>query len=200
MRSFAVSLRAEGDGEMKLIRRAIILAIAVILAIALYPTVRHSIERLYYPLEYADLINKASAAYGLDSSLIAAVIFEESKFDPAVRSKAGAVGLMQVMPQTGRWVAAKKGRRFEEKELLDPNVNVDFGSWYLKYLKDKYRDEDLALAAYNGGLDNVDRWIADGEAPATTVGKIPFKETREFVSRVKKTRAKYRELYEGELR
>lgn len=185
---------------MKLVRRLLVLAAILILVFAFYPTVRRSIERLYYPLEYVDQINRASSDYGLDSSLIAAVIFEESKFDPAVRSKAGAVGLMQVMPQTGRWVAAKKGRRFEEKDLLDPDINVDFGSWYLRYLKDKYRDEDLALAAYNGGLDNVDRWIVDGEAPATTVGKIPFKETREFVSRVKKTRAKYRELYEGKLR
>ncbi len=185
---------------MKQIRRMIALLIALLLAIAFYPTVRQSIEKLYYPLEYADLINRAAADHGLDSFLIAAVIYEESKFDPAVRSKAGAVGLMQVMPQTGRWVAAKRGMVFDEGDLLKPDVNIDIGSWYLKYLKDKYRDEDLALAAYNGGLDNVDRWMVDGEAPATTIGKIPFRETREFVRKVKRTRAKYRELYVGELK
>ncbi|MCL5291979.1 MAG: lytic transglycosylase domain-containing protein [Actinobacteria bacterium] len=185
---------------MKLILRLLILIVLAILALALYPAAKRGVERLFYPLEHSELIKKASVEHSLDPYLISAVIFEESKFDPAIRSKAGAVGLMQIMPETGRWVAARQGRLFREEDLLKPGVNIDMGSWYLRYLKAKYNDEDLAVAAYNGGMENVDKWMSAGQTPETTVERIPFKETREFVARVKKSRAKYRELYENELK
>ncbi|MCL4499164.1 MAG: lytic transglycosylase domain-containing protein [Chloroflexi bacterium] len=179
---------------MRFIRRLAILIVLLVVALAFYPAIKRSVERFFYPLEYAGIIKEVSAKYNLDPFLVSAVIYEESKFDPAVRSKVGAVGLMQVMPQTGKWVAGRQGRTIDEQDLLKPAVNIDIGSWYLRYLKNKYEQEDLALAAYNGGLDNVDKWMSS-QAPAATIDRIPYKETREFVSRVKSSRAKYRELY-----
>lgn len=184
---------------MRFLRLLGVVSIVAILLSVFFPELKRSIERLFYPLEYTDIILAAQSQYRLDSFLIAAVIYEESKFDPTSRSAAGAVGLMQVMPATGRWVAERRGRIFREADLLEPDVNIDIGSWYIRYLQDKYGNENLALAAYNGGTENVDRWMSQGGAPETTIRNIPFRETREFIARVNKTREKYRELYADEL-
>ncbi|MHB0976753.1 MAG: lytic transglycosylase domain-containing protein [Candidatus Aquicultorales bacterium] len=180
---------------MRLVKGIVLLVVLGILALVFYPTLKRGVERVFYPLEYTELIDRAAGEHDLDPYLVAAIIFEESKFDPAVRSKAGAVGLMQIMPETGRWVAAQQGESFDEKDLVKPAVNIDIGSWYLRYLKGKLENEDLALAAYNGGLDNVDKWMRLGEEPSVTLENIPFRETREYVERVKASRTKYRELY-----
>jgi soluble lytic murein transglycosylase len=182
---------------MRHIRRLILLAILLILAAVFFPSIRRGAERVYYPLEYSAQIRKAADRYGVDPYLVTAVVFEESRFDPAVRSKVGAVGLMQVMPETGKWVALKQGRSFSQADLVKPDVNVDMGTWYLSFLLKKYGKVDLALAAYNGGLMNVDRWMSSGQAAETTVRQIPYKETRDFVVKVKKSRSVYRELYPG---
>lgn len=184
---------------MKRLRRLVLLIIILALAFAFYPSIKRSVERVFYPLEYVELIKKGASDNGLDPYLVAAVIYEESKFDPAIHSKAGAIGLMQIMPETGRWISAKKGRAFVEADLLKPELNIDLGCWYLRYLTERYDDEELALAAYNGGVANVDKWLSKGDSPATTVSKIPFKETYDFINRVKESREKYKEFYSDEL-
>ncbi len=131
--------------------------------------------------------------YRLDPALLAAVIWQESRFRPAAVSSAGAVGLMQLLPSTARGIAQRTGgSAFVESDLYQPELNIRYGAWYLRHLLDKYGDTQLALAAYNAGQTNVDRWLADG-------GGIRFTETRHYVDAVDDARDAYRRTYADEL-
>jgi soluble lytic murein transglycosylase len=150
--------------------------------------------RLRYPLEYEHIVRGHARQYDLDAALLAAVIYRESKFDPNARSSSGALGLMQLLPETAEGIAQLTGgSRFEVDDLFDPEINVRYGSFYLRRLLRKYDDERLALAAYNAGQANVDEWIASGEE------EIPFPETREFVDNVLEAREIYARAYPEEL-
>jgi len=145
--------------------------------------------RLWYPLHYAAIVRGHATQENLDPALLAAVIEQESKFDPNARSSAGAVGLMQLTPQTAQGIAEYTGgSKFVLSDLYDPEINVRYGAWYLRHLLDKYRSEQLALAAYNAGQANVDRWRAQ-RVP------IQFPETRDFVDRVERLERTYRHAY-----
>jgi peptidoglycan lytic transglycosylase len=151
--------------------------------------------RLWYPLRYAAVVRQHAREDNLDPSLLAAVIEAESKFNANARSSAGAVGLMQLTPQTAKeaWAAQPTGgARFRVSDLTDPATNVRYGAWYLRQLFDKYHDERLALAAYNAGESNVDRWQRAHEA-------IQFPETRAYVDRVERLKAIYRRVYRQQL-
>jgi soluble lytic murein transglycosylase len=150
--------------------------------------------RLRYPLDYEHIVRGHARQYDLDAALLAAVIYRESKFDPDARSDSGAIGLMQLLPDTAEGIAQLTGgSRFEVDDLYDPEINVRYGSFYLRRLLRKYDNERLALAAYNAGQANVDRWIAAGEE------EIPFPETREFVDNVLEARDIYARAYADEL-
>jgi soluble lytic murein transglycosylase len=143
--------------------------------------------RARYPLRYEHIVRGHAANYRLDPALVAAVIYQESRFRPNARSDAGAVGLMQLLPDTAKGIAARTGgSSFEVDDLYDPEINVRYGSWYLRHLLDKYGSEDGALAAYNGGQGNVDRGVI-------------YPETRHYVDRVLELRGIYREAYGSEL-
>ena len=102
--------------------------------------------------------------YRLDPALLAAVIYAESKFHANAKSSSGAIGLMQLLPSTADGIALHTGgTNFQPDDLYNPEINVRYGAWYLRHLLDKYDDERAALAAYNAGQDNVDRWLADGD-------------------------------------
>jgi soluble lytic murein transglycosylase len=149
--------------------------------------------RLWYPLRYASIVRGHAAHYRLDPALVAAVIEQESKFDANARSSAGAVGLMQLTPATAEGIAQYTGGSgFVLSDLDDPEINVRYGAWYLRHLLDKYRDERTALAAYNAGQDNVDRWRAAHEG-------VQFAETRAYVDRVERLKRIYRRAYRTEL-
>ena len=154
------------------------------------------------PLADAGIIRAQAAEKRLDPALIAAVIYCESKFEPHP-SSAGAEGLMQILPATAYYLAQLSGgRTFNAGDLSTPSVNVAYGSYYLRYLLDHYNgNEVLALAAYNGGLANVDRWVAHAEADgrALAIAEIPFPETREYVRRVLSAEQDYRSSYPREL-
>lgn len=150
-------------------------------------------QRLRYPLEYQELVRKNARTFDVDPALIAAVIYAESRFQPDAVSEAGAIGLMQLLPETGKWIAATGGERFRVRDLYDPKVNVRYGSFYLGQLLDKYRNVRFALAAYHAGQTNADRWLADN-------GRIGFPETSSYVANVLEFRDIYRETYEGQLR
>ena len=155
--------------------------------------------RLWYPLEYQDPIRTEAARYDLDPALVAAVINTESGFTPDSRSAAGAVGLMQVLPDTARFIARQPDRPSPSPErLAEPEVNIAYGSRYLRYLIDRYGTVDLALAAYNGGPANVSAWLDDARAKGNTLRipeDIPFSETRGFVSRVLRAVPIYHRAY-----
>ncbi len=154
------------------------------------------------PLSDAGIIRQQAVEKHLDPALIAAVIYTESKFEPR-QSSAGAEGLMQILPATAYYLASLSGgRSFTASDLARPEINVAYGSYYLRYLLDHYGgDEMLAVAAYNGGLANVDRWVARANegGRGLTVEAIPFPETREYVQRVLTAQQAYRETYPREL-
>ena len=134
-----------------------------------------------------------AANYDLVPALLAAVIYRESKFDARARSSSGAIGLMQLLPDTAKGIAVHTGgSRFRVADLYDPEINVRYGAFYLRRLLTKYGDMRLALAAYNAGQANVDEWRADGKG-------IAFAETREYVDSVLKTRDIYAHAYRKEL-
>jgi soluble lytic murein transglycosylase len=159
--------------------------------------------RLWYPLEYASIVSGNARLYHLDPALVAAVIYEESQFDPKARSSAGAVGLMQLLPDTARGIAVHTGgTKFDPAtDLLDPDLNVRYGCWYLNHLRQKYarypNGPELALAAYNAGQTNVDSWI--DATPAGQPVEIRFAETRDYVADVERLEKLYRRAYGDEL-
>ena len=155
--------------------------------------------RLWYPLEYEQPIRDEAARYDLDPALVAAVINTESGFAPDSRSGAGAVGLMQVLPDTAQFIARQPSRPSPSPErLAEPEVNIAYGARYLRYLIDRYGTVGLALAAYNGGPANVNAWLDAARAKGGTLrvpDDIPFSETRGFVSRVQQAVPIYHRAY-----
>jgi soluble lytic murein transglycosylase len=150
-------------------------------------------QRARYPLRYETIVRAHARNYDLPPALLAAVIYTESKFDADARSDAGAVGLMQLLPDTARGIATRTGGDgFVESDLLDPEINVRYGSWYLRHLLDRYHDVRTALAAYHAGQGNVDDWLRDG-------GGIRFPETRHYVEKVLDARQVYADVYADEL-
>ncbi len=184
-------------------RRALgtLLAITLIVLIvgALMSQLQHDAFGPQLPLRDADVIRTQAAAKGLDPALVAAVIYAESKFEPRT-SSAGALGLMQILPETALYIAhLSGGSRFTTGDLATPSINVAYGSYYLRYLLHHYRGEELpAIAAYNAGLANVDRWIAHAGG-SLTVGEIPFPETQAYVQRVLEAQREYRSTYPHQL-
>ena len=159
-------------------------------------------EVVTLPLRHEDIIRQQAADKDLDPALIAGVIFAESHFRDQT-SHAGAKGLMQLMPDTADFIAQKSGgTAFEQSDLATPQVNIAYGSWYLRYLLDRYEgSEPLALAAYNAGHGTVDGWLADAAASGRgfKVADIPYPETRAYVEKVLDARADYRREYANEL-
>jgi soluble lytic murein transglycosylase len=149
--------------------------------------------RMRYPLKYEHIVTGHAQNYDLDAALLAAVIYRESKFEADAESSSGAIGLMQLLPDTAKGIALHTGgARFQVEDLYDPEINVRYGSFYLRRLMKKYDDTPLALAAYNAGQANVDGWLAEGEG-------IPFPETREYVDEVLELRDIYARAYSSEL-
>jgi soluble lytic murein transglycosylase len=157
---------------------------------------------LTLPLRHEDIIRQQAEAKDLDPALIAAVIYEESRFRDTT-SRAGAKGLMQIVPGTAQFIARRSGgTAFELHDLGTPQINVAYGSWYLNYLLERYDgDEELAVAAYNAGAENVDRWVrrAGGRDDFDASEDIAFPETRHYVAGVMKHRDEYARHYEREL-
>jgi peptidoglycan lytic transglycosylase len=151
-------------------------------------------DRLWYPLRYEQIVRGHARHYELDPALLAAVIYQESKFHAGAKSRSGAIGLMQLLPATAEGIALHTGgTAFRVSDLYDPEINVRYGAWYLHHLLEKYGDERTALAAYNAGQENVDRWRSAG------VG-IQFAETRAYVARVEDLKRIYRRAYGAELK
>lgn len=178
------------------------LVLTVIAVVMVVPVARKAISEFGLPLQYQDAIRQQAAEKHLDPALIAAVIYAETKFDPR-RSSAGAEGLMQIMPRTALFLAHRSGATaFTAGDLGTPEVNIAYGSYYLRYLLNQYHGSTvLALAAYNGGEANVDRWVARVRATGGRfrIADIPFPETQAYVQRVLQARGEYRHTYATEL-
>ena len=172
----------------------LVLAAGVLLAVAVVQDAKPGWwERLWYPLRYEQIVRGHARNYELDPALLAAVIYQESKFKANARSKSGAIGLMQLLPETAKGIAIHTGgTRFTVSDLYNPEINVRYGAWYLRHLLQKYRDERTALAAYNACQENVDRWRLSGRG-------FQFSETRAYVDRVEELKQIYRDAYGNDL-
>jgi soluble lytic murein transglycosylase len=151
------------------------------------------VQRIRYPLRYEQIVTAHARNYDLDPALLAAIIYTESKFDANARSGAGAVGLMQLLPDTAKGIAVRTGgAKFVVADLTVPELNVRYGSWYVRHLLDRYGDERTALAAYHAGQGNVDEWRRQGV-------DIQFPETRSYVDKVERVKQVYATAYADEL-
>ncbi len=195
-------MRPRRTGRIVALLLAVLVGIGAWSIVQGYGPVDEAVRDIVLPLRYEDVIRQQARDKDLDPALIAAVIYEESKFEDRT-SSAGARGVMQVTPQTAQFIANKSGgSAFVVGDLATPQVNISYGSWYLRHLLGLYDgDATLAVAAYNAGETNVDRWVAraggiDSFDPAED---IPFKETREYVADVADKRRLYRRHYRREL-
>ena len=183
---------------------AMVLALAAIalVALAVVGPVEKGIREITLPLRHEDIIRQQADAKDLDPALIAAVIYQDSKFRDRT-SSAGALGLMQLLPETAHYIARKTGgTQFTTEDLSTPQINISYGSWYLRYLIDHYDGhKTLAIAAYNAGETNVDKWVADAGGPDRfdETEHIPFPETRHYVKSVLEHERLYRKKYAREL-
>jgi soluble lytic murein transglycosylase len=190
------------------LRRRLGFLLAVIVAAVAVPAViapwaDKAVQEVKLPLRHDDIIRQQASDKGLDPALIAGVIYAESRFLDQT-SRAGAKGLMQLMPETADYIAQKSGgTAFVQGDLATPQVNIAYGSWYLRYLLQKYDGREvLALAAYNAGEGKVDEWVAAATARGETfraADHVPFAETRQYVERVLDARKRYRRTYPREL-
>lgn len=171
--------------------------LAVLLVIAWVAT--RWVMTTLYPLDpYRQIIFQWSQEYGLDPYLVAAVIRQESKFQPNATSYQGARGLMQILPETGRWAAEQMGVAFRPEMLYEADYNIRMGCWYLAHQLKQFRGGIVpALAAYNGGQRNVREWLSEERwtGEEHTIDQIPFPETRHYVRRVMQSYERYQQVY-----
>ncbi len=156
------------------------------------------IWELFYPLPYRDHVERYARARGLDPYLVAALIRQESTFNPGVRSRAGARGLMQIIPATGRQLARRERRKYATRDLYNPEINIRYGTLYLKDVLARFNGRvDYALAGYNAGPHRVKRWTGMDMSidPEVFIEDIPFDETQSYVKLVLRNQMLYRRLY-----
>lgn len=192
----------------KLTRVMLLLLAALLVGAGLFAAALfggRAMEKRTYKLEYARLVRRYAREYALDPYLVAAMVHVESGNRPAAVSPAGAVGLMQVMPDTGGWIAHKledtPEADFDAAALMEPQTNIRYGCWYLRFLLDRFDGNvRYAVIAYNAGHGNLEKWLAsEAFASDGVLTRIPFAETDAYVQKVLRAREKYKELYEKEL-
>ncbi|TDT61189.1 lytic transglycosylase domain-containing protein [Fonticella tunisiensis] len=177
-------------------KKAVIVVLIVVFVLVLNVK---NIMKFFYPVIYSNIVEKYSTEYNIDSRLVYSLIKVESKFNPYAKSSKGAIGLMQITPQTGRYISKLIGEKeFNADTLYDPDTNVRYGCFYIsKLYKDFDGNIDIILAAYNGGEGNVRKWLRE-ESDGTRYLKIediPFSETKSYVYKVKKNYKIYKFLY-----
>jgi peptidoglycan lytic transglycosylase len=182
-------------------RRAAFAILGVALAgavgfVVLEPIVRDAIIEITLPLRHEDIIRQQARQKDLDPALVAAVIYRESKFRDQT-SAAGAKGLMQILPDTAKFIASRSGgTQFELHDLANPQINISYGCWYLRYLLHRYGGNEIAaVAAYNAGHERVDGWGGSSLA----IDDIRFPETKQYAEDVFDKRKDYAKHYRSEL-
>jgi soluble lytic murein transglycosylase len=181
----------------KKVRIGFLFIVALVLAGGFFSVVYKNAR---YPVLYKAEILKSSYTNQIQPYVVASLISVESSYRKDVVSKKGAVGLMQLLPSTAKWIALQKGvENFDEEMLFDPQTNIDFGVFYLNYLMAKFKNLNNAICAYNAGEGTVDSWLkletlsADGK----TLDSIPFYETKNHLEKFKKALANYKNKYKS---
>lgn len=152
--------------------------------------------KILYKKDYLEYVSKYSQLYNVDENLIYALIKAESNFEANAISNKNAQGLMQLMPSTAEEVANKNDIELNEENILEPEININIGTKYISTLLERYECVEVALAAYNAGIGNVDKWIENGiiKADGSNIENIPFKETNTYVRKIMRDYKIYCEL------
>lgn len=184
----------------KALMRSLVIITIIILSVLcglLYQLIFDKYERSAYPRDYREYVEKYSAEYGVPEHLIYSVIKVESDFESGAVSEKGAVGLMQITPDTFNWLTTLTKENLSSGMLYDPETNIKYGTYYLSYLYLKYSSWDTVYAAYNAGEGNVNDWLGEAvdDDGAKKLTDIPFEETREYVKKVNKAAEIYNRLY-----
>ena len=185
------------------VKRTLVITLIIIAALLLalcVDLIWSAIEKATHPYDYSQYISKYAYEYNIPESVIYAVIKVESSFDADAESSVGACGLMQIMPKTFEWLTGDEhlGEHLNKRMLFDPETNIKYGTYYLSYLYKKFdRNTNTVLAAYNGGEGNVAKWLKDPaySDDGKNLKDIPFKETKNYVSKVNNEIQAYKDLY-----
>ena len=182
-----------------LMRSVVIITILILSVICglLFDFFYDKYERAAYPKGFEEYVEKYASQYGVPEYLVYAVIKTESDFESGAVSEAGAVGLMQMMPDTFNWLTTITKEKLDTGLLYDPETNIKYGTYYLSYLYLKYGAWDTVYAAYNAGEGNVDMWLGESinEDGAKKLDSIPYPETASYVKKVNKAAEIYDRLY-----
>jgi len=180
-------------------RRIISAALAAIIVFAAGAAAASIIMHTLYPMDYSDIVSRSCEEFGVDESLVYAIIHTESGFDAHARSEVGARGLMQIMPETFEWLqkSLPAQQPMDEEALYRPEVNIRYGVYYLSRLKALFGSDMLAVAAYHAGQGSVSRWLSESGLAAAAFGEdnIPSAATAHYVSKVERAREIYLRLY-----
>ena len=178
---------------------AIIVLTVLFFTTDIFDSVKYKVYGWFYPQKYSQEVEQYSREFGVDDDLVYAVIKTESGFRKEVESYAGAVGLMQLMPETFEWLQDKLNDEivYSADSLKEPDINIRYGTYFLSYLLERYGDEDTACAAYNAGTTTVDEWLEDSRysKDGRTLSEIPYKETEDYVRKVREAREMYKKIY-----
>ena len=174
----------------------IVLVITILLVVFCAEPIKNRITKAIYKKEYSEYVTKYASQYGVEENLIYALIKAESNFDPNAVSHQNAKGLMQLMQSTAQDLAKKSKIELNNENILDPDVNIQLGTQYIASLLNKYDCVEVALAAYNAGSGNVDKWISSGKikADGSDIENIPYKETNTYVRKIMRDYEIYKQL------
>ncbi len=173
----------------------VLILIAIFAAVAVMCV--DDIERMFYQREFEEYVTKYSKEFDVPEALIYAVIRTESSFDPNARSSVGAIGLMQLMPDTLDWLSRLLDEEQPTGEINDPETNIKYGTYYLRHLYNRFGNWETAIAAYNAGHGRVTTWLKNQEYSddGITLKVIPFEETKNYVNKITGNYNTYKKLY-----
>ena len=194
-------------GAGSLVMLVVVPIVLFVISLMLHKESAGDFTKSLYPIKYESYVESYSKEFGVDVCLVYGVIRTESGFDPEAVSQAGAIGLMQLMPDTFTWLQNYRTNFMPEKlidssKLYDPKTNIEYGTYLLRYLLDHYDgNTSLAIIAYNAGYGNVDKWLEEGiiSKSEVTSDSVPFTETANYLTRVTESMEMYRSLYYSDL-
>ena len=191
----------KGENERLKNKKILVCGLIILILIVFLIVFKNKIQRIFYPKSYEEFVSMYSDEYGVDENLIFAVIKAESNFQEDAVSHKDALGLMQIMKETAEDVARKYNIEIDfnnsEREILNVQNNIKIGTKYLAVLLEKYKNIEVAVAAYNAGIGTVDNWIEKGiiKSDGSDIENIPYKETNNYVRKILRNYKIYQDLY-----
>jgi len=185
--------------KLLLNKKIFIILSIILLVVILFNIIKiqNIILKIIFPIKYEQYVEKYSKEYNVEENLIFAIIKAESNFNKDISSNKEAKGLMQILYSTAEEVAESVNLQISKQDLYNEEVNINIGTKYIAKLIQKYDNVELALAAYNAGTGNVDKWIEQGilKKDGSNIEQIPFKETNNYVRKVIRNYRIYNDIY-----